>query len=74
MSVRMDCPSVGRVRDERDPVALVAGAISRAFSPLLSRQIDSVAKRTLTAFKYFVEHGEPPPGRHSRLPAAPAAC
>ena len=55
-------------------VRLKGGAISRPFSPLLSRQLDRVAKRTLTAFKYLVEHGEPPPGRHSRLPAAPAAC
>ena len=53
---------------------LKGGAISRAFSPLLSRQIDRVAKRTLTAFKYLVEYGEPPLGMHSRLPAAPAAC
>ena len=55
-------------------VWLKGGALSRLVSPLLSRQIDRVAKRTLAAFKYLVEHGEAPPGKHSRLPVAAAAC
>ena len=50
------------------------GHLARLLEPLVSRQIRRVSTRTLAAFKYLVEHGEPPPVRHARLAAAPADC
>ena len=50
MSVRMDCPSVGRVRDERDPVALVAEAT--ALLPLQPPFVDrDAARKPARAFR-----------------------
>jgi hypothetical protein len=48
--------------------------LGRLAAPLVSWQIRRFATRTLAAFKYFVEHGEPPPVRHSRLAVPAAVC
>lgn len=40
----------------------------------MSRQIRRMGRRSLAAFKYLVEHGEPPPMRHAELAAAPTVC
>jgi len=48
--------------------------LTRLLEPLVSRQIRRVGTRTLAPFAYLGEHGEPPPVRHRRLAAAPAAC
>lgn len=52
---------------------LKGGSLSRLLAPAMSWQIERAVSRTLAAFKYLVEHGEAPPARHSRLPAARAA-
>jgi Polyketide cyclase / dehydrase and lipid transport len=43
-------------------------------APLVGPLFDRMATRTLAAFEHLVEHGEPPPGKHNNLPAAPAVC
>jgi hypothetical protein len=55
-------------------VWLKGGALGRVATPLVSRQIGRIGTRTLAAFKYLVEHGEPPRIRHSRLPVPAPAC
>jgi ligand-binding SRPBCC domain-containing protein len=55
-------------------VSLKGGVLGRLLAPLVRPQLDRMATRTLAAFKYLVEHGEPPPGKHNNLPAAPGAC
>jgi polyketide cyclase/dehydrase/lipid transport protein len=55
-------------------VWLKGGLLGRLVAPLISRQIDRVAGRTLAAFKYLVEHGEPPRAKHARLPLPAPAC
>jgi hypothetical protein len=41
--------------------------------PSIAHQLNRVAPRTLAAFTYLVEHGEPPHVKQARLPPAPAA-
>jgi hypothetical protein len=55
-------------------VSLKGGIVSCIASRLVARQIERVGQRTLAAFKYFVEEGEAPQVRHSRLPAPSAVC
>jgi hypothetical protein len=55
-------------------VVLKGGLIGRLLEPLVAYQINRVGRRALAAFKYLVEHGEPPQGKHSRLPEIPVAC
>ena len=55
-------------------VILKGGRVSRLLEPLVRMQIRRVGRRTLAAFAYLVEHGEPPRVRHSRLPRRAVAC
>lgn len=55
-------------------VQLKGGRLARLLEPLVARQTRRVGLRTLAAFKYLVEQGEPPPVRHARLVTAPATC
>jgi hypothetical protein len=41
-------------------VALKGGALGRLFEPLVAYQLKRISPRTLAAFKYLVENGEPP--------------
>ena len=58
----------------RAEVVLKGGLFGRLLEPMIARQLNRIGPRTLAAFKYLVEHGEPPPGRHSELPMSPIAC
>jgi hypothetical protein len=58
----------------RAQVILKGGVLAKPFEPLIRFQINRVGSRTLAAFKYLVEHGQPPPGRHANLPKIPVAC
>jgi hypothetical protein len=42
--------------------------IARLVKTLLERQIRRVGARTLAAFKFLVENGTPPQGKHRLLP------
>lgn len=55
-------------------VVLKGEHVGRLLEPLLTIQLRRVGSRTLAAFKYLVEHGEPPPVRHSKLPQVATAC
>jgi hypothetical protein len=55
-------------------VVLKGGRLGRLLEPLIARQIRGMGRRSLAAFTYLVEHGEPPPVRHARLAPAPIAC
>jgi hypothetical protein len=55
-------------------VSLKSGTVGRFASRLVAWQIRRVGQRTLAAFKYLVEEGEPPRVRHARLPAPAALC
>lgn len=55
-------------------VRLKGGRIAVLWEPMVAWQTKRVGTRTLAAFKYLVEHGEPPRVRHARLPVAPAVC
>ena len=65
---------VGAERTCRLAGGLTRGTLGRLLAPLVLRQIRRVAPRTVAAFKYLVEHGEAPPGKHSRLPVPAAVC
>lgn len=58
----------------RAEVQLKGGFAAAMLEPIFARQIKRVGARTLAAFKYLVEHGEPPRVRHAKLPLAPAVC
>jgi hypothetical protein len=58
----------------RAEVELKGGRMGRLLEPLFARQIRRVGLRTLAAFKFLVENGRPPRGKHASLPRAPAAC
>jgi carbon monoxide dehydrogenase subunit G len=47
----------------RAQVLLKGGALGKLLEPLVRRQINRIGPRTLAAFKYLVEHGQPPPGK-----------
>jgi hypothetical protein len=55
-------------------VNLKGGRVGRLLEPLVSRQARRMGVRSLAAFKYLVEHGEPPPVPHARLAPAPVGC
>jgi hypothetical protein len=55
-------------------VELKGGLLGRLLEPLARYQFSRMGPRTLAAFKHLVENGEPPPGRHSRLPHVPVTC
>jgi carbon monoxide dehydrogenase subunit G len=58
----------------RAEVVLKGGRAGRLLEPLVRRQSSRIGPRTLAAFKYLVENGEPPTVKHAELPPAPAAC
>jgi hypothetical protein len=49
------------------------GGVGRLLEPIAAYQF-KIGPRTLAAFKFQIEHGEPPRGKHSRLPKIPVAC
>jgi polyketide cyclase/dehydrase/lipid transport protein len=55
-------------------VVLKGGLLGRLFEPLVAFQLNRVGPRTLAAFKYLVEHGEPPRVRHAKLPRVATSC
>ncbi len=55
-------------------VSLKGGRFGRLLEPVVAAQIRRVALRSLAAFKYLVEHGEPPRVRHAKLGPAPSVC
>jgi carbon monoxide dehydrogenase subunit G len=55
-------------------VELKGGRIARLLEPVLERRLKRVGTRTLAAFKFLVETGSPPQGKHRRLPRTAATC
>ncbi len=55
-------------------VILKGGVVGRLLEPIAAYQFKRMGPRTLAAFKFLIEHGEPPHGKHSRLPKIPVAC
>ncbi len=55
-------------------VILKGGPLGKLLEPLLAWQSNRMGQRTLAAFKYLVEHGEPPLVKHSKLPRVSASC
>jgi hypothetical protein len=55
-------------------VVLKGGVAGRLLEPIVAYQFKRMGPRALAALKHLVEHGEPPQGKHSRLPKIPAAC
>jgi hypothetical protein len=55
-------------------VILKGGVVGRLLEPIAAHQFKRMGPRTLAAFKFLIEHGEPPRGKHSRLPKIPVAC
>lgn len=58
----------------RAEVILKGGLLGKLLEPIVAYQFNRIGPRTLAAFKYLVEHGEPPPGKHARLPRVPVGC
>jgi hypothetical protein len=58
----------------RAEVVLRGGRLTRILEPALAYQLNRVGRRTLAAFKYLVEHGEPPSVKHSKLGRVAPAC
>jgi hypothetical protein len=58
----------------RAEVALKGGPVARLLEPFVAYQSRRIGRRTLAAFKYLVEHGEPPVVRHAKLPRVATAC
>jgi Polyketide cyclase / dehydrase and lipid transport len=58
----------------RAEVVLRGGPLGRLLEPVVAYQLKRVCPRTLAAFKYLVEHGEPPKVRHAKLPRVATAC
>jgi Polyketide cyclase / dehydrase and lipid transport len=58
----------------RAEVVLKGGPLGRLLEPFVAYQLKRVGPRTLAAFKYLVEHGEPPKVRHAKLPRVATAC
>jgi Polyketide cyclase / dehydrase and lipid transport len=58
----------------RAEVLLKGGVIGRLLEPIVAYQFKRIGPRALAAFKYLVEHGEPPQVKHSQLPKIPVAC
>jgi Polyketide cyclase / dehydrase and lipid transport len=55
-------------------VVLKGGRLGRLLEPIFTFQLNRVGPRTLAAFKYLVEHGEPPKVKHAKLPRFATAC
>ena len=55
-------------------VILRGGFLGRLFEPVARYAMRRVGSRTLAAFAHLVESGEPPPGKHAKLPRRPAVC
>ena len=55
-------------------VVLKGGPLMRLFEPAMAYQAKRVGRRTLTAFKYLAEHGQPPAVKHSKLPSVATVC
>jgi Polyketide cyclase / dehydrase and lipid transport len=55
-------------------VVLKGGIVGRLLEPIVKAQAKRMGPRALAAFKHLVEHGEPPRGKHSKLPAIPVNC
>jgi hypothetical protein len=55
-------------------VVLKGGPLGRLLEPFAVYQSRRIGQRTLAAFKYLVEHGEPPKVRHAKLPRVATAC
>jgi hypothetical protein len=58
----------------RAEVVLRGGSFGRLLEPMLAWQLNRVGPRTLAAFKYLVENGEPPRVKHAKLPRVATAC
>jgi carbon monoxide dehydrogenase subunit G len=58
----------------RAEVVLKGGLFGKLLEPIVAYQFKRMGPRTLAAFKYLVEHGEPPRVKHSKLPKIPVAC
>jgi Polyketide cyclase / dehydrase and lipid transport len=55
-------------------VVLKGGLAGRLIEPVVRYQSKRVGRRAFAAFKYLVEHGEPPHRKHTRLPRIPLTC
>jgi hypothetical protein len=55
-------------------VVLKGGPLGRLLEPIVAYQLNRIGPRTLTAFKYLIEHGEPPRVKHAKLPRVATAC
>ncbi len=55
-------------------VVLKGGVFGRLLEPIVAFQFRRMGPRALAAFKYLVEHGEPPTVKHAKLPAIAPAC
>jgi hypothetical protein len=55
-------------------VVLKGGPFGRLLEPFVAYHLKRIGPRTLAAFKYLVEHGEPPKVKHARLPRVATAC
>lgn len=58
----------------RAEVVLKGGLFGRLLEPIVAYQFNRIGPRTLGAFKYLVEHGEPPKVKHAKLPSVPTTC
>jgi Polyketide cyclase / dehydrase and lipid transport len=58
----------------RAEVALKGGVLGRLLEPIVAYQFKRIGPRTLAAFKYLVEQGEPPTIKQAKLPKAATAC
>ena len=55
-------------------VVLKGAVFGRLLEPIVAYQFNRIGPRTLAAFKYLVEHGEPPKIKHAKLPRIATAC
>lgn len=55
-------------------VKLGRGWLGIILKPVMAVASRRMSSRSLAAFKYLVEHGEPFKGKHSLLPRAPNSC
>jgi Polyketide cyclase / dehydrase and lipid transport len=58
----------------RAEVVLKGGTFGRLLEPIVGYQFTRISPRTLAAFKYLVEHGQPPTIKHAKLPPPATAC
>jgi len=55
-------------------VVLKGSVVGKLLEPIAAYQFKRMGPRTLAAFKYLVEHGEPPAMKHAKLPRVAAVC